>query len=102
MYKQVILVRSDLKMGKCKIAAQTAHASVSALDKAGTAIVNDWKNEGQKKVVLKISSLNELIKIKNSCDKSKIPNALISDAGFTQLDPGTITALAIGPKKRIK
>ena len=102
MYKQVIVVRTDIKMGKGKIAAQCAHASVSAIDKSDDSIVKEWKMEGQKKVVLKISGLAELKKIKKECDKAKIANAVITDAGLTQLEPGTITAMAIGPEKENK
>jgi len=102
MHKQVIVVRSDVKMSKGKTAAQSAHASVSALDKVGKAAAAEWKKEGQKKVVLKVSSLHELMEIKAACDKSKIPNALISDAGHTEIEAGTITALGIGPDKESK
>ena len=102
MYKQIILVRTDSKMGKGKIAAQAAHASVSVLDKAKKSAVDAWKKEGQKKIVLKASTLDELMLIKKECDKAKIPTALISDAGLTQLESGTITALAIGPDSEAK
>ncbi|MBI3190700.1 peptidyl-tRNA hydrolase [archaeon] len=97
MYKQVIVVRSDLKMGKGKIAAQCAHASVSALDKAKDTIIKKWKEDGQKKVVVKVKSEEEILIIKKECAKSGLPCAMIKDAGRTQLEPGTITAIAIGP-----
>ena len=67
MHKQVIVVRSDVKMSKGKTAAQSAHASVSALDKVGKAAAAEWKKEGQKKVVLKVSSLQEGIDLINAC-----------------------------------
>ncbi len=103
MYKQIIIVRNDLKMGKGKIAAQCAHASVSVLDKAKKTVVDAWKESGQKKVVLKVKDLEELMKIKKECSSAKIPTSLITDAGLTQLEPGTITVMAIGPdeEKRI-
>jgi len=97
MYKQVIVIRSDLKMSKGKIAIQVSHASVSALEKAGKAKMNVWKKEGQKKIALKVKTLEEMLVIKKKAEDSGLPVALITDAGLTELEPGTITALGIGP-----
>ncbi|MBI2232370.1 MAG: peptidyl-tRNA hydrolase [Candidatus Aenigmarchaeota archaeon] len=102
MYKQVIVVRTDIEMSRGKLASQASHASVSALEKAAKTIAAEWKKEGQKKVVLKVADLQELVEIKSKCDKAKIPNALISDAGHTEIEAGTITALGIGPDKESK
>jgi PTH2 family peptidyl-tRNA hydrolase len=56
-----------------------------------------WKNSGQKKVVLKVSGVEELSKIVANLEKSNISFFLVRDAGLTQLTPGTTTALGIGP-----
>lgn len=95
--KQVIIVRSDLKMGKGKLAAQCAHASVASMDKASRTKNELWKLAGMKKVIVKVSSLTELQSLKKKADSLHIPNALITDAGHTQLEPGTVTVLGIGP-----
>jgi len=99
-YKQVILVRTDLKMGVGKKCAQSCHASVSASDlvrKKNKIIWKQWKNSGQKKVVLKINSMDDLKNILIQLERKKIDYFLVKDAGLTQLTPGTITALGIGP-----
>ncbi|MCC6013083.1 MAG: peptidyl-tRNA hydrolase Pth2 [Candidatus Verstraetearchaeota archaeon] len=98
--KQAIIVRKDIKMSKGKIAAQVAHAAVSSYIetcKLKKEWAEKWIEEGQKKVVLKVNSLNELIEIKNKAEKEGIPNSLIIDAGLTEVEPGTITCLGIGP-----
>ena len=95
--KQVILVRTDLKMGKGKIAAQTAHASVEAVMKTEKEKVEVWKKQGMKKVVLKVRDLDELMFYKDMAEKRKLKFALITDAGKTQIESGTVTTLAIGP-----
>ena len=100
--KQAILIRTDLKMGKGKIATQAAHASLEAYKKADKNIIKKWEEEGSKKVVLKVSSLKELLKFKKKADQLKIPYALIIDAGLTQLKKGTITCLALGPDEEEK
>jgi len=95
--KQVIIIRTDLEMGKGKMIAQACHASLEAYKKANSKIKSLWKNYGYKKVVLKVKSLEELMSIYEQIKKTKIPHALIIDAGKTQLEKGTITCLAIGP-----
>jgi peptidyl-tRNA hydrolase, PTH2 family len=101
-YKQVIVIRSDLKMSRGKTAAQAAHASISAAEQVDKKVLDAWKKSGQKKIVLKVAGLEEMAKIKEVCEKAKIPSAIISDAGMTELEPGTITALGIGPEKEEK
>ena len=98
MYKQVIVIRSDLKILRGKTAAQAAHASLAAAEKADKKTAAAWKKEGQKKVVLKVQSLEDMIKIKKECERAKIVSALITDAGHTELEQGTVTALGIGPE----
>ncbi len=97
--KQVIVVRTDLKLGAGKLAAQVAHASLGAYRKALTAapdMVAEWESGGEKKVVLKVSSERELVHLFQAA-KGTIPAVLIKDAGLTQVPPGTITALGLGP-----
>ncbi|MFX0181257.1 MAG: peptidyl-tRNA hydrolase Pth2 [Candidatus Hodarchaeota archaeon] len=101
-YKQVILIRTDLKMGIGKKCAQSCHASVSAADlvrRKNKSVWKHWINSGQKKVVLKIDDLIYLNHILNKLDKKEIPYFLVKDAGLTQLPPGTTTALGIGPAR---
>jgi PTH2 family peptidyl-tRNA hydrolase len=99
-YKQVILIRTDLKMGTGKKCAQSCHASVSSADIVRVKnkdVWKKWKNAGQKKVVLKVSSTDDLSEIILKLGKAEIIYFLVKDAGLTQLSPGTTTALGIGP-----
>ena len=102
MYKQVIVVRKDLKMDKGKIAAQVAHASLEAYKKADTKDVIGWEAEGMKKVVVGGKDIEEFMKIKERVKEANIPYSVIRDAGRTQIRPGTVTAMGIGPAKEEK
>ena len=102
MYKQTIVVRADLKMGKGKLAAQSSHASLSAykkVQKSNPEIARSWEDEGQMKIVLKVASEDELLEFYNKGKVAGIPCELIRDAGHTQVEPGTITCFAAGPWK---
>jgi len=93
--KQVLVVRSDLDMGKGKIAAQAAHAAIAASDKSKYR--QEWLDCGQKKTVVKVAGEKELMAIWQRARKAGLPTAIIEDAGHTQVEPGTKTAIGIGP-----
>jgi peptidyl-tRNA hydrolase, PTH2 family len=95
--KQCIVVRDDLKLSPGKLAVQVAHASVLSLEDVDKSIIKNWKSEGQKKVVLKVANVKDLLEIKYDADRMGLPNAVVIDAGLTEILPGTITALGIGP-----
>jgi len=100
MYKQVIVIRADLGMGKGKYAGQSSHASVSAYNavrRSNPDIARSWESEGQKKIVLKVQSESELLDYFQKGKAAGIPCELIRDAGHTQLEPGTLTCFGAGP-----
>lgn len=96
-YKQCIVVRDDLKLSKGKLAVQVAHAAVSTCEFADREVCEAWKEEGQKKVVLRVPTLQDLFELKETARKQGLPVKLITDAGLTEVPPGTITVLGIGP-----
>ena len=103
--KMVFLVREDLKLGAGKIAAQVAHAAVGLVEKINDKgksyykqALEHWSEFGAKKIVLRVKDLDELKAVHKLCKKQKIPSCMISDAGHTQVDPGTVTVLGIGPE----
>jgi PTH2 family peptidyl-tRNA hydrolase len=93
--KQVIVVRRDLKLSRGKLAAQVAHASVEAADKSRWK--RKWLEGLQKKSILKCDSLDNLLDIHKSAREHKLPVSLIKDAGRTEILPGTVTCVGIGP-----
>jgi peptidyl-tRNA hydrolase, PTH2 family len=96
--KLVLIVRTDLGMGRGKIAAQVAHAAVSAAIRSyGRPAFTAWLREGQPKVVLKVTGEDELSEICAAAEAAKLPVEVIQDAGRTQVEPGTVTCAAIGP-----
>jgi len=99
-YKQVIVLRTDLKMSRGKIAAQAGHAAVSAAEEARKNFSDWWRawiEEGQCKIAVRAESEQELLELQKKAKELKLPSALIIDRGLTELPPETITCLGIGP-----
>ena len=101
-FKQVILIRDDLKLSKGKLAVQVAHASVDCVLKSQKSKVDMWKKEGMKKVALKVKDLSELHKFLQLANNEGLITSLITDAGMTQIPSGTTTCLGIGPDEEKK
>jgi peptidyl-tRNA hydrolase, PTH2 family len=98
-FKQIIIVRQDLKLPKGKACAQAAHASVEAVLKSDTEMVNDWRNQGMAKIVLKVKDERELVEFFQKAKDEGLVASLITDAGHTVVEPGTKTCVGIGPDK---
>lgn len=97
--KQVIVVRNDLGMGKGKIAAQVGHACVLGAEhvrKSHPAWFEKWWG-GQAKIVLKVNDNRELDQVKRAAIELDLPWSEVTDAGHTQIAPGTVTCISIGP-----
>ncbi len=97
--KQVIIVRTDLDMGKGKIAAQVGHSCVLGAENVRKS-KPEWFEEwwtGQEKIIVKVTSLKELENVKKHAIDLNLPWSEVTDAGHTQIAPGTTTCISIGP-----
>lgn len=101
-FKQVILVRKDLKLSKGKMSAQASHASVEAVLKSHKNDITTWRAQGMKKSVLAVADKQELLAYARRAEDAGLVVTLITDAGRTQLEPGTMTCCAIGPESEEK
>ena len=101
-YKLAIIMRTDLQMGKGKMCVQAGHASLYAYLSAPdstSSIVDSWIQEGQFKIVLKVNSEDELVKVNELAHSNGLQISLVYDKGLTQVAPDTLTCIAIGPAK---
>jgi len=99
-YKQVIVFRSDLKLSKGKAAVQAGHAAVSAEEEARKhhkKWFEEWYGEGQRKIAVKVKNEKEMQELETQARELGLPSALIVDRGLTEIPPGTVTCLGIGP-----
>ena len=104
-YKMVIVVRTDLGMSVGKMVAQACHAAVMASEeskKTRTKHWRRWMDTGGRKVALEAESLEEVEALAYKAEELDITNVLIQDAGHTEVPPGTVTCLGLGPDQAMK
>ena len=104
-YKMVIVIRTDLSMSVGKMIAQACHAAVLASEKSKKTRTKHWRrwqDTGGKKVALEAESLEELEALALHAEELDIVNVLIQDAGHTEVPPGTVTCLGLGPDQAMK
>ena len=86
------LCRTDLDLSPGKLAVQCAHAAVESLRKAKqthSRMVQRWQESASRKVCLAVEN-----------EDASLPFAVIKDAGLTEIPPGTVTVLGVGPGPR--
>ena len=101
-YKMCIVLRLDLGMSTGKLIAQACHAAVGASElgkKENHKAWRRWRDEGAKKVALEAESLEEIEELAKKANELDVVNILIQDAGHTEVPPGTVTALGLGPDR---
>ncbi|KAI1809498.1 PTH2-domain-containing protein [Poronia punctata] len=103
--KLVLVVRTDLGMTKGKIAAQCSHATLACYKKLSRAapksvqagILRRWERLGQAKIAVQVKSEDELLTLMAKARSLGVTAEVIQDAGRTQIDPGSLTVLGVGP-----
>tara|TARA_B100001996_G_scaffold288390_1_gene228629 strand:- start:1496 stop:1834 length:339 start_codon:yes stop_codon:yes gene_type:complete len=101
----VLVVRADLKLSSGKLVAQTGHAAVEVVLKARKSelsLLTRWREEGARKISLKIPDENALKRLFEDAKDAGLVTYLVKDAGHTEIPPGTLTVVGIlGPKRAV-
>ncbi len=95
--KQVIAVRTDVGMSDGKLVAQACHASVGAYRNAESSVRNRWEADGAKKVAVTIGGEEAAMELFRDAQAHGLAGYVVKDAGETELEPGTVTAVGVGP-----
>ena len=100
--KMTVCVRKDIGMTPGKMASQVAHACLQLATNLNSdrnrLLVREWQeNSSEKIVVLECHSLDEMKSILSKAEQLGISTAPVADAGHTEVEPGTVTCIAVGP-----
>jgi len=97
--KQIIVLRTDLKMRRGKEVSQGAHASMGGYVKhRRDPFMRMWMDGAFAKIAVGISSEEELLALHNEAKELGVSTYLIQDAGRTEFDGvPTYTSVSIGP-----
>lgn len=101
-HKMIFVVNMELNMGRGKQCAQVAHAALGlyldiqdSRNDSHLAEMVQWMTMGQKKIVVKGNSTEHLKDLKAQAKSAGLPAHLVTDAGCTQIAPGSKTVLAL-------
>lgn len=97
--KQIIVLRTDLKMRRGKEIAQGAHASMGGyLKHRRNPFMRMWLDGAFAKIAVGIDGEEALLNLHRDAQAAGLPSYLIQDAGRTEFGGvPTYTAVAVGP-----
>ena len=101
----VLVSRNDLKLSSGKLAAQCSHATAECILKAKKSTPREldrYLREGARKIICKTDNLQSMKEIYKKAKKLNLISYMVTDAGHTEIPPGTITIVGIGPGPRKK
>ena len=96
----VLVLRLELGLSPGKAAVQVAHAAVLLADSTRGrrgGVYEEWLRQGQKKIVVTARTMADLQALADRARVRKLPSVLVQDAGLTEVAPGTVTVLGLGP-----
>lgn len=98
-YKQILIMRTDLKCRRGKEISQCAHASVAAtIENMDHPDVKAWLSQSFAKIAVGVDSEQELLDIVEKAKERGIIARTITDNGHTEFHGvPTLTCAAIGP-----
>ena len=99
----VLVTRKDLKLAKGKLAAHCSHAAVECALKSKRVRPNElgaWLENGARKIVVAAPNLDALKRLFGECQAAGLVSYMVRDAGHTEIPPGTVTVVGIGPGPR--
>ena len=102
-YKMVLVLRGELRLTPGKAAVQAAHAAVILAESEGRGraaeILQAWKSQGARKIAVIAETLDLMRELERKARSLGIPTTMVQDAGYTEVAPGTITCLGVGPAR---
>ena len=102
--KMVLVVNTELEMGKGKVAAQCGHAAVACFKAAlveEPQLVATWERTGQTKVVVRGGGEESLLAVSKAGRQAGMVVAEVRDAGRSQVEAGSLTVIGLGPANNL-
>jgi PTH2 family peptidyl-tRNA hydrolase len=98
--KVVVAVRADLGMSIGKTAAQVGHGIHVLCREAASNRLDAWESSDSPIIVVQVPNLDEFNALIARCSAAAMSCFPIEDAGRTEIEPGTLTVVAVGPGTR--